>query len=100
MADSSNLLIVGASTRAAAFSALRAGLTPWCADLFVDADLQRRCPVERVAPQEYPQCFIAIAANGPPGPWMYTGALENQPAMIETIARRRPLWGADRRPIE
>src|SRR5437763_9510980 len=31
-----HLLILGASTRAAAFSALRAGLRPSCADLFSD----------------------------------------------------------------
>ena len=37
------LLIFGASARAAAFSALRAGLAPWCVDLFADADLRGRC---------------------------------------------------------
>ena len=33
------LLIVGASVRAAAFSARRSGFDPECADLFADADL-------------------------------------------------------------
>jgi len=36
--DEAQVLIVGASARAAAFSALRAGLRPWCADLFADLD--------------------------------------------------------------
>ena len=47
-----NLLILGASTRAAAFSALRAGLAPRCADFFADRDLAATCPVERVDSQE------------------------------------------------
>ena len=93
MANSDKFLILGASTRAAAFSALRAGLTPWCADLFADADLHMRCHVERVIPHEYPQCFVKLAENAPAGPWMYTGALENHPAIVERIGRRRPLWG-------
>ncbi len=41
MASPQHLLIFGASARAAAFSALRAGLQPWCADLFADADALR-----------------------------------------------------------
>ena len=36
MDESNRLLLFGASTRAAAFSALRAGLKPWCVDLFAD----------------------------------------------------------------
>ena len=44
-----HLLLFGASVRAAAFSALRAGLRPWCADLFGDADLQARCPALALA---------------------------------------------------
>jgi predicted ATP-grasp superfamily ATP-dependent carboligase len=39
MASSERVLLVGASVRAAAFSVLRAGLSPWCIDLFGDADL-------------------------------------------------------------
>ena len=33
----STLILAGAITRAAAFSAIRAGLRPWCVDLFADA---------------------------------------------------------------
>jgi predicted ATP-grasp superfamily ATP-dependent carboligase len=88
-----NLLIFGASTRAAAFSALRAGLNPWCADLFADADLEGRCRVIRVEPEQYPQGFAKIASWEPPGPWMYTGGLENHARLIETISKRRQVWG-------
>jgi predicted ATP-grasp superfamily ATP-dependent carboligase len=91
MADE-HLLIFGASARAAAFSALRAGLRPWCADLFADADLQVRCPAMRL-PGRYPHAFLDLAATDLPGPWMYTGGLENWPALVGRMARRRPLWG-------
>jgi uncharacterized protein len=88
------LLIFGASARAAAFSALRAGLQPWCADLFADIDLQARCPAMRL-PGHYPEGFEELAAGDVPGPWLYTGGLENWPALVERMARRRGLWGND-----
>jgi predicted ATP-grasp superfamily ATP-dependent carboligase len=89
-----NLLIFGASARAAAFSALRAGLRPWCLDLFADADLQAVCPVMRL-PGTYPEGFLDWIGTELPGPWMYTGGLENRPWFVERMAVRRPLWGND-----
>jgi predicted ATP-grasp superfamily ATP-dependent carboligase len=85
------LLICGASARAAAFSALRAGLQPRCADLFADADLQRRCAVTRLTGR-YPHGFGPFLDSAPPGPWIYTGGLENWPRLVQRWARR-PLWG-------
>jgi predicted ATP-grasp superfamily ATP-dependent carboligase len=89
------VLIFGASVRAAAVSALRAGLQPWCADLFADADLRARCPTIRVPAGVYPRGFRRLVDRELPGPWMYTGALENWPLLVEEMARRRPLWGND-----
>ncbi len=85
------LVILGASARAAAFSALRAGLLPWSADLFADADLARRCPARRVS--NYPHGLVEAAFDAPAGPWMYTGALENHPDLVDHIAATRPLLG-------
>jgi predicted ATP-grasp superfamily ATP-dependent carboligase len=93
MANSESLLIIGASARAAAFSALRAGLRPWCVDLFADADLHARCPVQAIAAEDYPRGLIRYFRDAPPGPWMYTGALENHPRLIEQLSRERLLWG-------
>src|SRR5262245_17671687 len=93
MSSGEHLLIFGASARAAAFSALRAGLRPWCADLFGDADLQACCPVRVLAPGSYPRGFIQAASEGPPGPWMYTGGLENRRSVVRRISATRPLWG-------
>jgi predicted ATP-grasp superfamily ATP-dependent carboligase len=93
-----SLLILGASARAAAFSALRAGLRPWCADLFADRDLQARCPVMRL-PGRYPESFAGPIDAELPGPWMYTGGLENWPDLVRRLARRRPLWGNAEEPL-
>lgn len=92
--DRDGLLLVGASTRAAAFSALRAGLRPRCCDLFADADLQARCPATRLAGR-YPHAFLDPIGDAVPGPWMYTGGLENWPGLVDRLARRRRLWGND-----
>src|SRR5689334_16729172 len=94
MLPAEHLLIVGASARAAAFSALRAGLRPVCADLFADADLRARCTAWRVGPKDYPRGFLDVPALDSPGPWLYAGGLENRPDLVEAMARRRqPLWG-------
>lgn len=87
------ILLIGASVRAAAWSARRAGLSPWCIDLFADADLERNAPVRRMPREEYPHGLIAAAREAPPGPFVYTGALENWPKVVKAIARDRPLWG-------
>jgi uncharacterized protein len=98
--SAANLLIIGASARAAAFSALRAGLEPWCADLFADADLAARCPVRRMAAPAYPHAFGSLAGSAPAGPWLYTGGLENYPDLVWQLARNRVLWGNNRRELE
>ena len=52
MNTTETVLIVGASTRAAAFSALWAELKPRCLDYFVDRDVLAICTVDRVEAQE------------------------------------------------
>src|SRR5207249_4448310 len=95
MAGEPHLLVLGASVRAAAFSALRAGLRPWCADLFGDLDLRARCPTTVLPHDCYPDSFADLLSQAPPGPWMYTGALENRPRLLRQLARQRLLWGND-----
>jgi predicted ATP-grasp superfamily ATP-dependent carboligase len=90
--SSPHLLIVGASARAAAFSALRAGLNPCCVDLFADRDLQQCCAVTRLTGR-YPEGFRRFIESDLPGPWMYAGGLENRPRLTMQWARCRPLWG-------
>jgi predicted ATP-grasp superfamily ATP-dependent carboligase len=90
-----DLLILGSSCRAAAYSALRSGLRPFCADYFADRDLLDVCRAERVNPRRAGERFIALAGLLPPLPWIYTGGFENHPHWVEKISRRHQLWGVD-----
>jgi predicted ATP-grasp superfamily ATP-dependent carboligase len=86
-----NLIIIGASARAAAFSAWRAGLRPWCADLYADVDLRQAFPVRRVPSDAYPDGLLDALRDAPAGPVLYTGGLENHPDLLARIDR--PLCG-------
>ena len=89
------VLIVGGSTRAAAWSAVRAGWQPICADLFADLDTHQVAQVIPVRdyPRSLPDDVASVEAEG----WFYTGALENHPEIIEQLAQPNasygPLWG-------
>jgi len=87
----STIAIVGASARAAAFSLLRVGKQVVAADLFADADLARHCAVTRVSP--YPDGCTAWLAETECDGWLYTGALENNPELVDRLTTLRPLLG-------
>lgn len=84
--------LIGASARAVATSAWRAGWSSRSCDLFGDVDLRHR---SSFAPRngKYPFCFDEFICRGPDLPWMYTGGLENHPGLIDRLAAARPLWG-------
>jgi uncharacterized protein len=90
-----DVLIVGASARAAAFSAVRCGLRPRCADYFADRDLAAICQVGRIDPEDAGSQFAAFAEAHPPSAWFYAGGFENHPGWVERIARKHRLWGMD-----
>lgn len=87
------MILVGASVRAAAWSARRAGWTPLCLDLFGDLDLGRAGASRTIAVEDYPHGFLRLLEDVPPRPIVYTGALENRPNLIARLAERFPLWG-------
>ncbi len=87
------ILIIGASARAAAFSALRAGLNPSCLDYFADRDLVAACPVERVERGAGVAGLERLALGLPAGPWLYTGPLENHPDRVGRISQTHRLCG-------
>jgi predicted ATP-grasp superfamily ATP-dependent carboligase len=89
----SDLLILGASARAAAQSARRAGLTPHAVDLFNDRDLLAVAECRRCELANYPDGLESLAAEFGPMPWMYTGGLENHPELVGRIAANRELIG-------
>jgi len=85
------LIVLGASVRAAAMSALRAGWQPYAIDQFADRDLAAIGPAIRIA--RYPGDFLRALAAAPPAPWLYTGGLENHPRLVDRLAAIRPLLG-------
>jgi predicted ATP-grasp superfamily ATP-dependent carboligase len=92
-----DLVVVGASVRAFAQSARRAGWRVHAADLFGDLDLAEApatvVPARRGA-AGYPGNLRAAVAGFPPAAWCYTGALENHPDLLAALAKVRPLRGA------
>ena len=86
-----SLLIFGASTRAAAYSAIRSGFDPICGDMYADADLQAVATLLSVP--EYPRGLAAAGRHLPPLPWIYTGALENFPSDVGRVSQQHTLWG-------
>ncbi|MFG0333280.1 MAG: hypothetical protein ACF8TS_07965, partial [Maioricimonas sp. JB049] len=95
--DSPPLLLVGASTRAMAFSAIRSGFRPICCDRFADADLQAVAETHRIA--DWPEGILEILDRYPDVPVMYGGALENAPELLNRIAGSHPLWGVHSGPL-
>ena len=88
------LLILGASTRAAAASAVRAGFAPVCADRFGDEDLRHIASV--IAVDNDLHRTLDAVKKLPPTPWMYTGSLENDPKFIASVSERHTLLGNPR----
>jgi predicted ATP-grasp superfamily ATP-dependent carboligase len=70
---------------------VRAGFKPLAADLFADADLRQIATATRISP--YPEGFADWLRAVEPPAWMYTGALENHPELVDQLAWIAPLWG-------
>ena len=87
------ILLVGASVRAAAASLARLGVRPVAFDLFADLDLAAVAEAHAFAPGEYPGRVLDRLGHLPPLPWMYTGALENRPDVVEAVSGRFRLLG-------
>lgn len=85
------LLIIGASVRATCQSAVRAGFDVTGADLFADRDTVECCSSRCVS--DYPNGFLELRNEFSGVPVVYTGALENYPALITHLAEQGPVWG-------
>ncbi|MEX0777645.1 MAG: ATP-grasp domain-containing protein [Phycisphaeraceae bacterium] len=86
--------MIGASARAAAQSALRAGYRPWCIDMFADRDLREAAPVRRVPAGTYPAGILKLLQDGDvpaEAPVLFTGAMENHLDIVQAIAMQREL---------
>lgn len=90
-AQRERLLILGASVRAAAQSAARAGFHVLAADQFADRDLLEICPDAQ--PVAYPDGLLSFALAAPPSEWLFTGGLENHSSLVNEICRRHRMLG-------
>jgi uncharacterized protein len=83
--------IVGSSARAAAFSALRAGLTPFCWDLFGDLDLTAVAECQVIDDLGDESVLLSEARRGLP--MMQTGGMENHVHWAARASATGPIWG-------
>jgi uncharacterized protein len=88
------LIIVGASTRAAAQSAARSGFQPWCIDQFGDQDL-RECAEHVEVVENWPDGILKVIPRIPPGTLVIGGALENSPRVLRRLCERLTFAGCD-----
>jgi predicted ATP-grasp superfamily ATP-dependent carboligase len=91
---SERLIIVGASCRAAAESAVRSGFSAWCIDQFGDEDL-RACAEHVEVVSRWPDGILDVIPKIPPGTFVITGALENAPQVLARLRDRLPFAGCD-----
>jgi uncharacterized protein len=94
--EKDSVLIIGASARAAAMSALRAGFNPIASDLFGDRDLTEFAVFQKIS--QYPNDFVKIAQSlssesAKKIPLIYTGALENYPDVLAELGEYVQLLG-------
>ncbi len=87
MSGEQPVLLLGASVRALAESALRAGLHPICADQFADLDLRQFAEVIPV--DDYLNGLLPALCEVPQMPWIYTGGLENHPDLLQRLIDQR-----------
>ncbi|MCH2212920.1 MAG: ATP-grasp domain-containing protein [Fuerstiella sp.] len=92
-----SVILAGASVRSLAESAVAAGLTPCCVDMFGDADLQltlrnRGCATARRIEQfsSIPGVIEDLSSDIP---LIWTGGLENHPQVLRCLADQRPVYG-------
>lgn len=86
------LIIVGASARAAAQSAVRGGFDAWCIDQFGDDDL-RACAEHVEVVRNWPDGILDVIPRIPAGTLVITGALENAPRILARLRERLPFAG-------
>lgn len=90
-----NLLIIGASARYAAQSAVRAGIGCSAIDLFADWDLRQVAPV--VAVENFSEKEVRRAVNAlqfKPRAFVIAGGMETRPELIKSLTAEMQLLGS------
>jgi len=97
--DPARLLVVGASGRALAQSAVAEGLKVDAIDLFCDSDLREVAKMS-FRSINFPHDLASIAEQLPYSNWMYCGGLENHPEVIDAICEKHRLRGIRGQPLK
>ena len=99
-----DVILVGASVRSLAETAIRHRYRPHCFDMFADHDLRRILANEHLpAPQQFSDfAQLPERIQDLPAAWpvIWTGGLENAPGAFETLARQRPVCGPNSKLIQ
>ncbi|PHR92206.1 MAG: hypothetical protein COA78_33660 [Blastopirellula sp.] len=85
------IALVGASGRAAAYSAKQAGFEVCVADYFSDQDTQSIASVQTIS--SYQDQLIPWLKQTQPSGWIYVGGIENYPDLIDQADKITPLYG-------
>lgn len=90
----STVAVIGASARAAAQSARRAGFHVVAADRFADADMLAAADAGGVLRSEaWDERLVEWLDQAAADAWLYVGPLENHAGLVDSLAKVRPLWG-------
>jgi predicted ATP-grasp superfamily ATP-dependent carboligase len=95
------ILLIGASCRAAAWSAFRAGFRVISLDLFADRDtkLYGECFQINEYPKSIPDQVTSIAAKRSFSTIVLSGGMENHPSLVEELETRYSILGPNARQI-
>ena len=89
---SPDIILIGASVRSLAQSAVRDGLTPFCVDFFADADLQQIAGQRHVRVLKEPTDVIPMTEHlAPAVPCLLIGGLETNGDLYSALASVRPV---------
>jgi predicted ATP-grasp superfamily ATP-dependent carboligase len=102
--NDNSVILIGASVRSLAASALRAGYAPRCIDLFGDSDLTWMLRQAGAEPPIRISSFAeapAVLSKLPPQlPVVWAGGLENTPSVLRTISGQRHVLGPSADTVE
>lgn len=90
------IIILGAYSRPAAASAVRAGYEPWAVDVYARRDLRQLCRAEKCDAKDFPGGILKMLERAPvpiDAPVLLGPGMENHPDVVEAIAFERDLMG-------
>ncbi len=93
MTDPPHVLVAGASTRAIAASAARAGFQVTAVDAFADLDQHPGVQAVSVAGRFSPQAAVRASRMVACDAVAYLSSFENDPDAVRALACKRTLWG-------